>query len=101
MNPVNDFKITDSIHSNSISQSVNQNSNEDASKVCWVGTSFFSEDWGDDHLDSEEGTPAKPMMAQQAGAMSFWIQRKWPLKSHEDAMSLGDEFLDSEKMVRA
>ena len=59
MNSVDDWKIPDSIHSNSTSQSVNQISNKDASEVGWLGTVIISKDWSGGSLDSEDGTPEK------------------------------------------
>ena len=46
-----------------------------------LGTTLISEDWGDDPFDSNDGTPKKTMMLEEAGAKSFFTPRKWVLKT--------------------
>ena len=80
MNRVNDSMIPDSIPPNAIDPPINLSSDEDTSQVDYLGTTFISEDWGDDPFDVDDKIPEKNMMMKKAGAKILFLPRKWVLQ---------------------
>ena len=54
MNRCDDSMIPDSTTPNAMGAPINLNSDEEASEVDYLGTTFISEDWGDDPFDADD-----------------------------------------------
>ena len=100
MNLVDDSQIPDSILSIAIDQPFNLNSDEDTNQVDYLGTTFITEDWGDDPFDWDDDTPEKTHDSGESWGEEFLSSEKnCTENNHEDAISWGDEFSSSKKMA--
>ena len=98
---LNDSMIPDSVVSNAMDPPISLNSDDETSQVDYLGTTFFSEDWGDDPFGADDEVVEKNDDGEESWSECIILEEKHGAakNNHEKLASWDDEVACSMKMA--